>query len=668
MVHEIGHAVGLFHEHQRADREKHLFLVDENLDERYRDIYAIIHPGTGPYDYASTMHYPLWAASGNGLTAAETIPPGIRVPSSGLSAGDIDGVARLYGMRPTGTTVTTNPPGLKVQVDGVPMTTPATLDWAQGSVHSLEVPSPQVADGSRYLFGTWNDGGGRVRSVTADPDTTWLEVTFIVHHQVATSVEPSGSGTVTVSPSSPDRYYTVRTPLTVSAAENTASVRQFMKWTGKLFGTHGAASNPARSKADWPGMEFKAVFTDQPFFSIDSTGDPVVVHIDDEEHYAPTALSVDESGSTVQIRVKELQLVRGRGALRYRFEGWSDRGELSRKLTLPSEGGSVTARVQPELPLYRYMPRRDSGSIDADPPGDDGYHREGAVVSLTASPNPNWGFVGWVGEVSARSPRVALEIYRARRVDAVFSQARKLRVGVPQAVELRSTVYSIYAHDKGSGFRVEPPPNARELTIRFDASTPDVEVDLLVDADSESLAWSYAEDGTTPVYEADFQSVLPGSSESVVITRRSERGLGSALAYYISLVVRSPRTWIDGTLRASVRLDPESLPVPVASPRASALVAPVDSDPASQIVRPSNDGLGSLQYAIESGSAWLMENPSTGTLAAGGSEEIAISVASAGVAPDTHWGNLVIGRSDLPHDDPSGIIEFPVAFAALPAN
>lgn len=119
LVHEIGHAVGLFHEHQRADREQHLLLVDENLDERYQGIYANIYSGTGPYDYASTMHYSLRVASGNGLTAAETIPPGISVPASGLSAGDIDGVARLYGMPPTATTVTANPPRLRVLVDGV---------------------------------------------------------------------------------------------------------------------------------------------------------------------------------------------------------------------------------------------------------------------------------------------------------------------------------------------------------------------------------------------------------------------------------------------------------------------------------------------------------------------------------------------------------------------
>ena len=76
-VHELGHAVGLFYEQQRAARDQHLMLIDQSLDERSRGAYAKFHLGTGHYNNASTMHYPLWVGSGNGRTAAETIPPGL---------------------------------------------------------------------------------------------------------------------------------------------------------------------------------------------------------------------------------------------------------------------------------------------------------------------------------------------------------------------------------------------------------------------------------------------------------------------------------------------------------------------------------------------------------------------------------------------------------------
>ena len=88
-VHEIGHAVGLEHEHQRADRDQYI-AVPEALTYHYRSsLYEAAKPVGGPYDYASVMHY-----------EQKTIPPGIPVSSNRLSAGDIEGVARLYAPPP----------------------------------------------------------------------------------------------------------------------------------------------------------------------------------------------------------------------------------------------------------------------------------------------------------------------------------------------------------------------------------------------------------------------------------------------------------------------------------------------------------------------------------------------------------------------------------------
>ena len=97
-----------------------------------------------------------------------------------LSQGDIDGVARFYGRPPEAASITTNPPGLAVVIDGARIKTPARLAWKANTSHVLEPPSPQGGGATRYLFGRWNDEGERVRSVTITPDTTWLEANFIV--------------------------------------------------------------------------------------------------------------------------------------------------------------------------------------------------------------------------------------------------------------------------------------------------------------------------------------------------------------------------------------------------------------------------------------------------------------------------------------------------------
>ena len=61
-LHELGHAIGLYHEQSRRDRDDYIWVRSEYMDPRYRfnsdmeneediDNYGI------PYDYASIMHY-----------------------------------------------------------------------------------------------------------------------------------------------------------------------------------------------------------------------------------------------------------------------------------------------------------------------------------------------------------------------------------------------------------------------------------------------------------------------------------------------------------------------------------------------------------------------------------------------------------------------------------
>ena len=62
VVHEIGHVIGLFHEHSRYDRDDHVTIYEKNIrtgeghnfvkfDELELRTYNL------PYDYTSVMHY-----------------------------------------------------------------------------------------------------------------------------------------------------------------------------------------------------------------------------------------------------------------------------------------------------------------------------------------------------------------------------------------------------------------------------------------------------------------------------------------------------------------------------------------------------------------------------------------------------------------------------------
>lgn len=100
IVHEMGHTVGLWHEHTRTDRETYVEVVWSNIIPEARPNFVTrVSDGQtlGDYDYASIMHYP---ADGFAIDAAK---PTIITPAGevigqrdGLSPGDIAAVAALY--------------------------------------------------------------------------------------------------------------------------------------------------------------------------------------------------------------------------------------------------------------------------------------------------------------------------------------------------------------------------------------------------------------------------------------------------------------------------------------------------------------------------------------------------------------------------------------------
>lgn len=261
VLHEMGHALGLYHEQSRADRNTYIDYQEANVDKPLHSNFDIIQGAvvSGLFNYASIMEYGAFIDSRYGVSPViETIPAGI-VLSTDLpqyTTGDLDAIERLYGFTPTALTVDTNPSGLQVVVDNVACTAPCVFtNWTAGSQHTLAAPldahsqTLQILNQQPYIFGNWNTsstsptitvtnspGNGTLLSPTTAPAVTNYLASFIPVHPYKPTVFPANSGTISVSPTPgtliingtstsyfPDRQY-------VAMTVNASSGYTFYDW------------------------------------------------------------------------------------------------------------------------------------------------------------------------------------------------------------------------------------------------------------------------------------------------------------------------------------------------------------------------------------------------------------------------------------------------------
>ena len=113
--------------------------------------------------------------------------------------------------------------------------TPARFAWTAGSTHTLTLAASQTAGNNtvHYQFTGWDNGSTATsRTVTAGSATLDFTASFSTKYLLTTST--SGSGAITVSPTSPDGYYDAGTKVQITAVPGPGSTLRY--WLGDFSG------------------------------------------------------------------------------------------------------------------------------------------------------------------------------------------------------------------------------------------------------------------------------------------------------------------------------------------------------------------------------------------------------------------------------------------------
>ena len=384
-------------------------------------------------------------------------------------------------------TVTTNPAGRSIIVDGTTYTAPQTFSWTSGSSHTINTTSPQAGTtGTQYVYSSWSDAGAQSHTVTPTSNTTYT-CNFTTQYYL-TMVAGTGG---TVSPAS--GWKNAAATQAISATANTGYT--FSSWTGSGTGSYTGTTNATNITMNGPITE-SASFTVNGVLTISFNGNPTgrTIIVDGTTYTTPWSTTAWTAGSTHTINTTSPQA--GTTGTQYVYSSWSDGGAQSHTITTPASNTTYTCNFTTQY--YLTMVPGTGGTVSPA----SGWKNAAATQAISATANTGYTFSSWTG--SGTGSYTGTTNSTNITINGPITETANFTMGTGDPYEPNDTytgAYHIYYGDSLTACVIDP--EADYDWFYFDGAAGDsvqmtaYAYNILAGSTLDSYIALYASDGTT---------------------------------------------------------------------------------------------------------------------------------------------------------------------------
>src|SRR5579864_4086972 len=388
-----------------------------------------------------------------------------------LNAFTLNGPVVVYPqfLRAVRVTLVADPPGLQVLADSTQVFTPITLDWGQGTTHTLGAVTPQIdRHGKLWVLDSWSDAGDSTHAYTMPALATSLTLTakYVAGGRVTFLTDPAG---LKLSVDGHDTWtgynfaWGAGVEHTVSALAQQTDAGgggwSFQSWSNGGPATQTIALTDAQVAA---GVRLTASYDLLSQTVIQSLPSGLHVRVDGADCVTPCAYERTAGSS---IRVSAPATADLGGGVHLQFAGWSDGASGDHTITTTLASQTITANYQGGYRIESSANPPDGAAWwHFSPPSTGGFYAPGTVVTVSVGAASGYRFTRWEGDATGSLPVTTVTVsgvmqIRARLARTDYSAIDSIANAAgdtPEAAVAPGSIISIYGENLALASAIGP--------------------------------------------------------------------------------------------------------------------------------------------------------------------------------------------------------------------